>query len=149
MRHIDDFVNAYARGQLEGGNVARFGEGIGDGHRALVVVLVVVRDVTAETDRPIDDDVGGLDAVFDGGGVDVGLEAGAGLPFSLRGAVEDGERVVASADHGENVAAGVVHGQQRALGAGVLLERGAARAAFSGRGETDINDVAGFGEASP
>ena len=145
--HVDDLVNAHARGQLEGGNVARFGEGIGDGHRALVVVLVVVRSVIAEADRAVDDDVGGLGAVFDGGGVDVGLEAGAGLALGLGGAVEFRERVVASADHGEHVAGGVVHGQQRALRAGVLLECGAvARAAFHDRGKVDVDDVAGFDE---
>ena len=47
--HVDDLVDAHARGQLEGGNVARLGEGVGQGHRALVVVLVVVRGVAAES----------------------------------------------------------------------------------------------------
>ena len=56
------------------------------------------------------------------------------------------ERVVASADHGQHVAAGVVDGQQRALRAGVLLERGAARAALRGRGQADVDDVAGLGQ---
>ena len=68
----------------------------------------------------------GLGAIFDGGGVDVGLEAGAGLAFGLGGAIELGERKVAAAHHGEHVAGGVVHGHQRALRAGVLLQRGAA-----------------------
>ncbi len=133
-------------GELECGNVARLGEGVGESHRAFVVVLVVVRRVAAEADRAIDDDVGGLDAVLNGRGVDVGLEAGAGLPLGLRGAVELGERVVAAAHHGQHVAGGVVDGQQRALCAGVLLERGAARRALHGIGQVDIDDVAGLDE---
>ena len=83
-----------------------------------------------KADGRVDDDVVGLGAFFNGGGVDVGLEAGAGLPFGLRGAVELRERVVAAADHGEHVAGGVVHGHDRALRAGVLLERGALRGSF-------------------
>ncbi len=126
MGHVDHFTDADVRGQLEGGNVARLGEGVDEGHRALVVVLVVVRGVAAEADGRVDDDVVGLGAVFDGRGVDVGFEAGAGLPFGLGGAVELGERVIAAADHGEHIAGGVVHGHQGALRAGVLLQGGAA-----------------------
>ena len=49
VRHVDDLVNADARGQLQRGNIARLGKGVGEGHRALVVVLVVVRRVAAES----------------------------------------------------------------------------------------------------
>ena len=88
VRHVDDLVNAHARGKLEGGNVARLGKGVDDRHAALVVVLVVVRNIAAEVDRRIDDGVVGLHAVFDRRGVDVGLEAGACLPLGLGGAIE-------------------------------------------------------------
>jgi len=44
------------------------------------------------------------------------------------------ERVVAAADHGEHVAVGVVDGHHGALRAGILLERGAMRAAEHGIG---------------
>ncbi len=115
--HVDDLVNADAGSQLEGGNVARLGEGVGKGHGAFVVVLVVVRGIAAETDGAVDDDVSGLGAVFDCRRVDVGLEAGAGLSFRLGGAIELAQRVVAAADHGQDVAGGVVHGHESALGA--------------------------------
>ena len=49
VRHVDDLVNADARGELDRGNVARLGKGVGQGHRAFVVVLVVVRRVAAES----------------------------------------------------------------------------------------------------
>ena len=146
VRHVDDLVDADARGQLDGGNVARLGEGVDEGHRALEVVLVIVRRVAAKADRRVDDDVVGLGALFHGRGVDVGLEAGADLSFGLGGAVELGERVVAAADHGEHVAGGVVHGEERALRAGILLQGGAAGAAFDGIGEMNIDDVAGLDE---
>ena len=111
-----------------------------------VVVLVVVRRVAAEADRRVDDDVVGLGAIFDRRGVDVGLEAGAGLALGLRGAVELRERVVAAAHHGENVAGGVVDGEDGALRAGVLLEGGALRAAFARVGEMNVDHVARLDE---
>ena len=87
----------------------------------------------------------GLGAVFDGRGVDVGLEAGAGLPLGLGGAVELRERVVAPADHGQHVAGGVVHGHQRALRAGVLLQRGAACTVPSmASAKVNVDHVAGL-----
>ena len=60
MSDLDDLINADAVSELESGNVARLGKGVDEGHRALVVVLVVVRGVAAEADRAIDDDVVGL-----------------------------------------------------------------------------------------
>ena len=146
MRHLDDLVNADARGQLHRRNVARLGEGCGQCHRPLEVVLVVVRRIAAKAYRRIDDDVGGLGALFNSRGVDVGLETGAGLALGLCGAVELRQREVAPADHGEDVAAGVVHGEERALRAGVLLEGGAPRGCPRGVGQMDIDNVAGLDE---
>src|SRR5579863_5707188 len=146
MGDVDDLVDADAGGELEGGDVARLGKGVGEAHGTLVVVLVVVRNVAAEADGSVDDGVVGSGAGFDGGRIDVRFEAGAGLPFCLCGAVELGERVVAAADHGEHVAGGVVDGQERALGAGVLLEGGAAGATFRYVRKMDIDEVAGLDE---
>ena len=147
--HVDDLVNADAGGQLEGGDVARLGEGAHQGHGTLVVVLVVVRGIAAEADRAVDNDVAGLGAVLDGRGVDVGLEAGAGLSLGLGGAIELGERVVAAAHHGQHVAGGVVHDHEGGFGAGVLLQGGAARLALHDGAQVDVDDVARFDQNIP
>ena len=126
-------IDAYTRRELQRRNVARFSECGGDGHGALEVVLVVVGNVVAEPDGSVHDDVCRFHAILDGGGVNVWLEAGANLAFSLRGAIEDRERVVAAAHHGQHVAAGVIDGQQSPLRARILLERSAVHAVFSRR----------------
>ncbi len=58
VRHVDDLVDADARGEFDGGNVARLGEGVDESHRAFEVVLVIMGSISAEVDGRIDDDVG-------------------------------------------------------------------------------------------
>ena len=59
-----------------------------------------MRAPVADADRAVDHDRGRLHAVLQRGGVDVGLERGAGLAQRVGGAVELARAVVAAADHG-------------------------------------------------
>ena len=75
---FDDGLDADFVSQFQGGDVARLREGVGEGHGALPVRLVVVRSVRAvrgvKGGGSVDDNVGGLRSVFDGGRVDVRFE---------------------------------------------------------------------------
>src|SRR6185312_14047725 len=107
---VDHVMNSHAGGEAERGDVPRIGEGFGNGDRSKKIVLEIVGSVTAESDGLIEHYIGRLHPVFDGGGVDVRLEAGTDLSCRLGCAVELRKGVVAAADHGQNVARGVADG---------------------------------------
>ena len=75
VRYVDHLVNAHPRRQLQRRNIARLRKRISNRHRALVVVLVVVRRVTPKAHRPIHNDVRGLHPVFDRRRVHIRFEA--------------------------------------------------------------------------
>src|SRR5512146_1995280 len=119
MGVADDPLDANLFRRLQGGNVARVGQGAAQSDVAFKLFVVVVRDVgpgrSVEGNGSVQHHVLGRGPLVNGGGIDVGLEGRTHLPLRLGGMVELGKVEVAPAHHGLDVAGGVINGDQGAL----------------------------------
>ena len=130
-RELDYTLHADVVEQTHGGDVARISESAAIGDASLEFVVVVVRRIilaaAAEGDRLVDHRVERRDALLERVGVNVNLERAAGLPQSLRGAVELRIVEIVAADHGFDFAGGIVDGEQSGLRRRLLFELDLAR----------------------